>query len=196
MRQEYFYALADFVISKLQGSEILTMFLMAESSDFVRFNSGKIRQPGSVVQGNCTLQLIDEGKHSSIKLSLVGDKEPDQKRLLQTLGVLREQLPFLPVDPHLLINTSVQNSEDIQRNSLGDVSEIVSDILGEGEGTDLVGILASGSIYCGFANSIGQRNWFSTHNFNFDWSLVYSADKAVKLPMLGLLGCGMLLNRK
>ena len=185
MRQEYFYALADFITSNVHGSEISTMFLMAEASDFVRFNSGKIRQPGSVVQSNCTLQLIDQGKHSSIKLSLVGDKDLDRAQLLQALGTLREQLPFLPVDPHLLINTTVQNSEDIQRNSLGDVSEIVSDILGEAEGTDLVGILASGSIYCGFANSLGQRNWFSTHNFNFDWSLVYSADKAVKTSYAG-----------
>ena len=185
MRQEYFYALADFITTKLQGVEIATLYLLAESSDFVRFNNAKIRQPGSVMQGSCSLRLIDQLKHSSMTLSLVGDKELDQQRLHQTLVSLREQLPFLPEDPHLLINTTVQNSEDIQPNELLDSAQMVSDILEEGKETDLVGILASGSIYCGFANSLGQRNWFATHNFNFDWSLVYSTDKAVKNSYAG-----------
>ena len=185
MKQEYFYDLADFIIRKLKGSEIVTLYLLAEASDFVRFNYGKIRQPGSVVQGNCTLRLIAGAKHSAIKFSLVGDKELDQRCLLDTLISLREQLPLLPEDPHLLINMEAQNSENIQKNELVDAAEIVEDIIEEANQTDLVGILASGSIYCGFANSLGQRNWFATHNFNFDWSLVYSTDKAVKNSYAG-----------
>ena len=33
--------------------------------------------------------------------------------------------------------------------------------------TDMVGILASGSIIKGFANSLGQFNWHENYSFNF-----------------------------
>ena len=50
---------------------------------------------------------------------------------------------------------------------------------------DLVGIWASGVMLHGFANSYGQFNWHSNHNFNFDWSLYYQNDKAVKQAYTG-----------
>ena len=50
---------------------------------------------------------------------------------------------------------------------------------------DLVGILASGEQFSGFANSLGQRNWHSSHSFNFDWSFYHQADKAVKMAYAG-----------
>ena len=34
--------------------------------------------------------------------------------------------------------------------------------------------------FTAFASSFGQRSWFSTQNFNLDWSLVHSADKRSK----------------
>jgi predicted Zn-dependent protease len=43
-----------------------------------------------------------------------------------------------------------------------------------------VGVYSGGGIHRGFASSFGQRSWFSTHSFQLDWSLVHSADKAVK----------------
>jgi predicted Zn-dependent protease len=45
---------------------------------------------------------------------------------------------------------------------------------------DLAGIFANGIQYAGFANSMGQRNWHSSANFNFDWSCYRAKDKAVK----------------
>ncbi|HLW12953.1 MAG TPA: metallopeptidase TldD-related protein, partial [Casimicrobiaceae bacterium] len=50
---------------------------------------------------------------------------------------------------------------------------------------DLVGILAAGPVYRGFANSDGQRNWHATTTFNLQWSLYYRADKAVKSAYTG-----------
>ena len=49
------------------------------------------------------------------------------------------------------------------------------------------GILANGTITKGFANSHGQRNWFQTNNFNYDWSFVENADKAVKSSYAGTI---------
>ena len=51
---------------------------------------------------------------------------------------------------------------------------------------DLVGIYAAGGIHRGFANSLGQRNWFTSHSFNLDWSLYHQGDKAVKNGYAGL----------
>jgi len=48
-----------------------------------------------------------------------------------------------------------------------------------------VGILAAGGIFSGFANSLGQRNWFATHSFHFDWSFYHAKDKAVKASYAG-----------
>jgi predicted Zn-dependent protease len=50
---------------------------------------------------------------------------------------------------------------------------------------DLVGIFANGIQYAGFANSMGQRNWHSSANFNFDWSCYLAKDKAVKSNYAG-----------
>ena len=47
-------------------------------------------------------------------------------------------------------------------------------------GRDLVGIYADGAIHHGFASSLGQRNWYQSHTFNFDWSFYLHGDKAVK----------------
>ena len=58
-------------------------------------------------------------------------------------------------------------------------------ILEASDGLDLVGIYAQGGISRGFANSFGQRNWFSTHSFNFDWSCYAHDDKAVKSSFAG-----------
>ena len=177
--------MADHLQSEIRPSELFTLHASAERSNFVRFNQGKVRQPGSVVQYTMTLRLIEGGRHSKISMSLCGDVATDKRRLVKSLSDLREQLPLLPVDPHLLINTTVQSSEVSEDNELPDSTQMVDSILRAGKGTDLVGILAAGSIYSGFANSLGQRNWFATHNFNLDWSLVCSKDKAVKSSYAG-----------
>jgi predicted Zn-dependent protease len=53
------------------------------------------------------------------------------------------------------------------------------------KGRDLVGFYAGGTIYRGFANSLGQRNWHEVDTFNFDWSLYREADQAVKTSYAG-----------
>ena len=37
----------------------------------------------------------------------------------------------------------------------------------------------------GFANSFGQKNWYQTYSFNFDWSFYLRTDKAVKTGYAG-----------
>ena len=46
------------------------VLLNTESSSFVRFNHGGIRQPGSVTQGHATIEVNDGAKHFKALLSL------------------------------------------------------------------------------------------------------------------------------
>src|SRR2546422_3233357 len=184
---EYFYTLADAITALLKGDEIYTCTFRGEDSDFVRFNRSAVRQAGTVTQRFLNLDLIRGQRHAAADVALSGDLEEDRARLTQTVAELREQLPYLPEDPYLLYATEVQSSVHEGENALPDSASAVAAVLDAGRGRDLVGFYAAGGIYAGFANALGQRNWFASYNFNCDWSLYYQADKAVKTAYAGFV---------
>jgi predicted Zn-dependent protease len=183
--QEYFYALADAITASLHGDEFYTCTFHAEDSDFVRFNRSAIRQAGTVAQRFLTIDLIHGRRHAAAEVALCGEFDSDRARVSQVLAGLREQLPYLPEDPHLLYATTVHSSVHQGENRLPDKAEAVAAMLDAGVGRDLVGLYASGGIYTGFANALGQRNWFASYTFNCDWSFYYQSDKAVKTSYAG-----------
>ncbi len=185
--QDYFYTLADSITALLQGDEYYTCTFRGEDSDFVRFNLSAIRQPGTVVQRFLALDLIRGQRHATAEAALAGDLDEDRAHLGQVIAELREQLPYLPDDPHLLYATDVQSSVQQGDNRLPDSAAAVAAVLEAGRGRDLVGFYAAGGIYAGFANSLGQRNWFASYSFNCDWSFYYQADKAVKTAYAGFV---------
>ncbi|MEB0137749.1 MULTISPECIES: metallopeptidase TldD-related protein [unclassified Undibacterium] len=184
--QEFFYQLADYVQTQLQDEEQSTCYLSAESSDFVRFNHSTIRQPGHVQQIVLRLQLLRGSCHSSRSINLSGNTETDLPLLDDCLLQLRSELPDLPADPHWLSTSSVSHSSTVQDSALPSAAELVAQILAAAAGLDLVGLLSYGSICRGFANCAGQRNWYQTKNFNFDWSLFHAGDKAIKSNYAGM----------
>ncbi|MFC5475263.1 metallopeptidase TldD-related protein [Paraherbaspirillum soli] len=184
--QQYFYELAAFLNTRLQGNEQFTCWFSAEASDFVRFNRSVIRQPGHVHQMTLSLRLIDGLRHAETTLSLAGHLTQDSALCATQLSGLRSLLGDLPEDPYLLISQEVQSTEHIVPSQLPDSASIVDQILSAGRDCDLVGILAAGPVYRGFANSFGQRNWHQSANFNLDWSLYQNRDKAVKTSYAGL----------
>jgi predicted Zn-dependent protease len=183
--QEYFGELTDHAVGKLHKDEILLTGFAGEESSFVRITKAQIRQPGEVLQQDMSLELIQGQRHARGTLSLSGDREMDRTRVEALLGSLRDHVPHLPEDPHLLYATEVHSTTQHGENALPNSADAMSFILGSAKGKDLVGIWASGGIYNGFANSLGQRNWFSTYTFNFDWSLYHQGDKAVKSAYAG-----------
>jgi predicted Zn-dependent protease len=185
--QEYFYALADAITEALHGDEFYTCSFHAEDSDFVRFNQSAIRQAGSVVQRFLTLDLVHGRRHAAAEIALSGDFESDRTHVSQLLNELREQLPYLPEDPHLLYATTVHSTVQQGENRLPNRADAVAAVLDAGKGRDLVGIYAAGGIYAGFANVLGQRNWFESFTFNCDWSVYYQGDKAVKTSYAGFV---------
>ena len=100
--QTYFNELADAVTTMLTGEEVFTANFSSEDSDFVRFNKSEIRQAGSVVQHELSLDLIEGGKHCAGELRLSGDLEIDRARVERMVCSLRDKRTCIPEDPHLL----------------------------------------------------------------------------------------------
>lgn len=183
--KDYFYALSNRLFSGLTDTEILTCSFQGEDSDFVRLNHNQIRQAGNVLQQHMTIDLIEGQRHAAGSCQLIGDLEQDLEQLTQLIKTLRKQRSFVPEDPHLHFATEVHSSEQIHDNSLPETGQALDQIMTAATGLDLVGVWASGVIYEGFANSLGQKNWHSSATFNFDWSCYHEKDKAVKSNYAG-----------
>lgn len=183
--QDYFNDVTSYLETLLRGDEVITSSFDAEESDFVRFNRNEIRQAGRVVQREISIDLIDRGRHANGQVSLSGEMETDRGRLKRLVEDLRGMIPHLPEDPFLLYSEEVRSSEKHGEDRVPRGTDAVAQVLEAGKGKDLVGMYAAGGIYSGFANSLGQRNWFDTHSFNLDWSLYHQKDKAVKSAYAG-----------
>lgn len=183
--EDQFQTLADHLENRIQGGEAFTLGFHAEQSDFVRLNHGRIRQPGFVEQSNATLRLLEDGRQASVTLTLTGAPDEDRKLADAAVESLRSALPHLPPDPHLLVNETDSQTREVGPSGVAPASEIVDAFLGAVEGLDAVGILARGPVARGFASSWGQRAWTQRESFNLDWSLVHSADRAVKQNLAG-----------
>ncbi|MBL4817865.1 MAG: TldE/PmbA family protein [Deltaproteobacteria bacterium] len=185
--QDYFYALADRLQSHIQVGEVFTCWYSGEESDFVRFNKSKIRQAGSVNQGLISVNLIKNQRQSSFEFGLSGDIERDGKTLEKLFSEQRKHVKHLPADPHVLFSESVHSSESTHESQLSSSESVVDQVLSLSKNLDLVGIFAQGPVYRGFANSMGQRNWFSKHTFNLDYSIYLRDDKAIKADYAGFV---------
>jgi len=183
--QTYFNELADYLTTQLRGDEVFLANFGGEHSDFVRFNTSAIRQAGNVLEKAMSVELIVGSRHAGATVTLSGEQAADRGRLDGVLAALRERVPHLPEDPHLLYAKDVTNTQQHGDNRLPEQGAAVNEILTAGVGRDLVGIYAHGGIFRGFANSLGQRNWFSAYTFNFDWCFYHSKDKAVKTTYAG-----------
>ena len=178
--ETYFRDIAALLDRSLAAGEVYTCRLDAETSDFVRLNRGKVRQPGSVTQRYLRLHLIHGQRHAEQMLTVSGDLARDRAPILAALARLRDTIGELPDDPHLAYATDVHDSRVVRSASLPAAETIVDAILEASQGLDLVGLYAGGPVYRGFANSLGQRNWHEVASFNLQWSLYHRADKAVK----------------
>ncbi|MDP6544968.1 MAG: metallopeptidase TldD-related protein [Phycisphaerae bacterium] len=182
---ELLYKYVDALSATLSGDEVLLGYYQGEQSDFVRFNRSLICQPGSVTQRDIVLRLIDGKRHISSSTTLSGQSDADQPKLLSLLVQMRSDLKHVPEDPYLLYATDVCSSHDVHNNTLPASNDAVDTILSAGKGRDLVGIYAGGAIEAGFANSLGQKNWYARPSFNMDWCFYHQGDKAVKASYAG-----------
>lgn len=182
---QHFDALADHLSTGLPSGEGFTLSLEAEDTSFVRFNRGRVRQPGDVRQARVSLRMVRGQRHTSSTVTLTGDPAADRKRLTQERDALRQMLGAIPEDPHLLLNTQPVSTRSVASNTLPDARTATGAIADAVRDLDMVGIFATGGMHRAFANHLGQRNHFTSHAFLLDFSLVASGDKAVKLSYGG-----------
>ena len=194
MMRERFDALCTEVFGALKSGEDATLYISAESSDFVRFNRGKVRQAGNVLQGKVDLRLIRGQRHASAQFEL--GTHDDSGMAATVLRDLRELLDIVPDDPHLMWCEDGASSERVASDAPAEAEPIVRAILDAGDGIDLVGILATGEMASGFASSRGQRNWDQRHGWLFDWCVYDQGDKAVKTSLGGSAFDAALLERR
>jgi predicted Zn-dependent protease len=181
----YFQALTAQIRQALRAGERFTASFSAESTDFVRMNRGKVRQPGTVVQRYLALRLIAGSRHALHEMTLTGDSAVDGAMARDALAGLRGVLPDLADDPHLLLPADVRSSRAERGDGLPPSEAVIESVLAAAADLDLVGIYAAGPVWRGFANSEGQHNWHATTTFNLEWSLYHRADKAVKSAYAG-----------
>ena len=194
--KDYFYALTDDIASYLKNGHQYTAWFDSEKSDFVRFNKGRVRQPGAVSQHYLTLRIIDGLRQTSKTIGLSGVGTQDRELLMKEMAAMQSLLPALPEDPHLLLNRVAQSTDNVAESKLAPSGDIVESILARAGAHDFVGIYAGGEIFRGFANSFGQRNWFANSCYNLDFSLYHAGDKAVKSSLAGFEWDGEAFDKK
>jgi len=182
---EHFHTLVQWLRDAVSAPEQFTFGYNGETSDFIRFNHGKVRQAGQVEQAKVFFKLIRDERQAELQLTLAQDPEVDRQRLEQALQQLRDTLALLPPDPYLQINDAPWHSENVQDAPLPDAATVVEQIGTAATALDLVGIYAAGTICRGFASSHGASGWHQANSFNFDFSLFHANGEAVKANYAG-----------
>ncbi len=183
--EETFDRLAQAAGELTRTGEVTTLWFAAETSDFVRFNHGRVRQAGTVRQISVTLRLIVGRRHASQSLTLAGTPAEDRRRIAVALAGLRTVVADLAEDPHLLYASDGTSSRMVRAGALPAAEQVAAAVVEAARELDLVGFYAAGPVCRGFANSLGQRNWHAVESFNLQWSLYHHADRAVQSSYAG-----------
>lgn len=183
--QSYFSDIVKGISSHIKPQEKFTAWFSGEEMDFARFSHNKIRQAGSVTQRFVSLDLIDGKKHAGATIGLSGSLATDAPVVQTTINKLRDQLAVSAEDPYFIFNEQRCDSASSSPNELAPKEEVVGNVLKNATGLDHVGIYFGGPIFKGFANSLGQFNWFEKSSFVLDTSVYHSNDKAIKQSYSG-----------
>ena len=178
--EDYFYRLAELVEALCQVGESCCCYFEAETADYVRFNRGRVRQAGTVVQRAIDIALTANERQVSGSCCLTGSFAEDSDRLRALVHTLRAQRALVDPDPYLNYAVEVNCSRDELDTALPDSRDVIGEFVEAGHDLDLVGLWASGVNYAGFANAFGQRNWHRCPSFHLDYSAYLNQDIAVK----------------
>ena len=183
-----FDALAADLLRADTAVDRTTLYLRAESSDFLRFNHAALRQATNVQQAYLTIVVERGQRRSESTLSLGGDPALDIQRLKAERALLVSQLDLIADDPWLQRPSTAAQSQRDDRGLLpeaGHVIACVHDLAALRLKQDLVGFYAAGPVAHAFADSLGSRHWHRVESFHFEWCLYHRADKAVKTVYAG-----------
>jgi len=131
--------------------------LVAEASDFVRFNGAAIRQGGTVQDAQMQLTLMVEGRSGYRRFPLTGVVAIDQAQLDQAVAELCQEVPQLPSDPFLVLPEGSQRSRVDQEGAIPPVTEVIPAIISAVRGLDFTGLYAgggTGACLCGQCGAV------------------------------------------
>lgn len=180
-----FTQLVGTLISQLHDSEQALIELNGESSQFTRFNQGRVRQTGQVIDGNLRLTLMEKGRTCDRTIPFTGEKDIDWPTLAAALADAREELPQLPTDPYQILPSGVSTSREHFTGTLLPATAIADAVLSPLGNQDFAGLYAGGTCVRAYADSAGSLHWFSTETYSLDYSLFTEDGKAVKGVVAG-----------
>jgi predicted Zn-dependent protease len=182
--EQSFDQLCSLLLSSLNADEHLSIDLAGEQSHFMRLNRAKVRQSGTVMDGEVSLRLTHRQRTATISLPFTSHAT-DSAAALDALNDLRQELPQLPEDPYIVLPQNYGSSHEVYPGQLLSPEDAPDAILPMVQGVDFTGIYASGEIVRANANSAGQRHWFATETFFLDYSMIAPSEKAVKATLAG-----------
>jgi predicted Zn-dependent protease len=182
--EQSFEQLCTLLLDSLNADEHLSIDLAGEQSHFMRLNRAKVRQSGTVTDGEVSLRLTHRQRTATISLPFTSQPS-DGAAALDALNDLRQELPQLPEDPYIVLPQNYGSSHEVYPGQLLSPEDAPNAILPMVQGVDFTGIYASGEIVRANANSAGQRHWFATETFFLDYSMIAPSEKAVKATLAG-----------
>ena len=183
-----FDALCNDLLRADSSVDRTTLYLRAESSDFLRFNHAALRQATHVQQAYLTVAVERGQRRSESTVSLEGDPRLDAARLKAERTQLIAQLDLITDDPFLHRPAAATHSQRDDRGAMpeaGHVIVCVHEMAALRLKQDFVGFYAAGPVAHAFADSLGSRHWHRVESFHFEWCLYHRADKAVKTVYAG-----------
>ncbi len=175
-----FNHLMDALFPQLADTESLRVNLVAEQSQFTRFNRAQVRQTGRVDSGELTLTLMAQHRTLSAQIPFTGDKATDWTTLMAAIALLRSDLPHIPEDPYPILPVGDAHSREVYPGTLPPPTDVASCLMPPLAHLDAAGLYAGGRAIRAYADSAGQRHWFETETFTLDYSLFTETGQAVK----------------
>ncbi|MEN9545106.1 MAG: hypothetical protein RLZZ598_1939, partial [Pseudomonadota bacterium] len=136
-----FQALAEALLRPEAGVDRSSLYLCAESSDFLRFNRSALRQATTVQQARVTLAVERGQRRAESTLTLGGEPTLDMQRLTVERALLLSQLDLIADDPWLLCPKTASHSTRNNHGTLpepGRVMALVHELAGAQLKQDLV----------------------------------------------------------
>lgn len=190
-----FNQLLEAIANQLKPEQHFKLTLSGESSQFTRFNGGKVRQSGQVQDAQLKLTLMNAQQTTQAKLPFVGDFETDWSTAQQILSSLQADLPQLPEDPYIVLPQSTEQSDqqstqtghsrEVRSGQLIPASAIAKTLLAPIADSDFSGLYAGGTTYRAYGDSAEKRHWFESPSFTLDYSLFTPDNRAVKGTLAG-----------
>ncbi|MBE9030753.1 TldD/PmbA family protein [filamentous cyanobacterium LEGE 11480] len=180
-----FNQLVDFLNDNTPADAAFTINLTAENSQFIRFNQAKVRQTGQVQNGVVRLTYMQHQRSGYWEFPLTGDLDVDRQAAAFALDNLKQEVPTLPEDPYLVLPQGNATSREIHAGDLLEMDQVEATLLPRVLDLDFAGIYAAGQILRGYADSAGQKHWFSTDSFSLDYSVFTPDGQAVKGTLAG-----------